>query len=54
VLGKGNVGHLLWADYGLPIYGHTYFVNTGDREEKPEAGRALPARHAQGLARRAG
>jgi NitT/TauT family transport system substrate-binding protein len=28
VLGKGNVGHLLWADYGLPIYGHTYFVNT--------------------------
>lgn len=27
VLGKGNVGHLLWADYGLPIYGHTYFVN---------------------------
>ena len=27
VLGKGNVGHLLWVDYGLPIYGHTYFVN---------------------------
>lgn len=28
VLGKGEVGHLLWADFGLPIYGHTYFVNT--------------------------
>ena len=28
VLGKGQVGNLLWADYGLPIYGHTYFVNT--------------------------
>ena len=27
VLGKGDVGHLLWADFGLPIYGHTYFVN---------------------------
>ncbi|MEO6410771.1 MAG: ABC transporter substrate-binding protein [Burkholderiaceae bacterium] len=27
VLGKGEVGHLLWADFGLPIYGHTYFVN---------------------------
>jgi len=24
VLGKGDVGHLLWADFGLPIYGHTY------------------------------
>ena len=28
VLGKGQVGNLLWADWGLPIYGHTYFVNT--------------------------
>ena len=54
VLGKGNVGHLLWADYGLPIYGHTYFVNTETREAQPEADRALPARDAQGLARRAG
>ena len=36
VLGKGNVGHLLWADYGLPIYGHTYFVNTELIEKNPK------------------
>jgi len=35
VLGKGNVGHLLWADYGLPIYGHTYFVNTEIEKRTP-------------------
>src|SRR6476659_7170094 len=36
VLGKGNVGHLLWADYGLPIYGHTYFVNTELVKKNPK------------------
>lgn len=36
VLGKGEVGHLLWADYGLPIYGHTYFVNTDLVKKNPK------------------
>lgn len=36
VLGKGQVGNLLWADYGLPIYGHTYFVNTGLIAKNPK------------------
>ena len=36
VLGKGNVGHLLWADFGLPIYGHTYFVNTELEKKNPK------------------
>jgi NitT/TauT family transport system substrate-binding protein len=36
VLGKGNVGHLLWADYGLPIYGHTYFVNRDLEKKDPK------------------
>jgi NitT/TauT family transport system substrate-binding protein len=36
VLGKGQVGHLLWADYGLPIYGHTYFVNTELAQKNPK------------------
>jgi len=36
VLGKGNVGHLLWADYGLPIYGHTYFVNSESLQKNPK------------------
>jgi len=36
VLGKGNVGNLLWADYGLPIYGHTYFVNTELEQKNPK------------------
>jgi NitT/TauT family transport system substrate-binding protein len=36
VLGKGNVGHLLWADYGLPIYGHTYFVNAESIQKNPK------------------
>jgi len=36
VLGKGNVGHLLWADFGLPIYGHTYFVNTETVQKNPK------------------
>jgi NitT/TauT family transport system substrate-binding protein len=36
VLGKGNVGHLLWADWGLPIYGHTYFVNTALEKRDPK------------------
>jgi NitT/TauT family transport system substrate-binding protein len=36
VLGKGNVGHLLWADYGLPIYGHTYFVNRELEKKNPK------------------
>ena len=36
VLGKGEVGHLLWADYGLPIYGHTYFVNNDLMQKNPK------------------
>jgi NitT/TauT family transport system substrate-binding protein len=36
VLGKGEVGHLLWADYGLPIYGHTYFVNNDLIQKNPK------------------
>jgi len=36
VLGKGEVGHLLWADYGLPIYGHTYFVNNDLIRKNPK------------------
>ncbi|MEJ7669253.1 MAG: ABC transporter substrate-binding protein [Casimicrobiaceae bacterium] len=36
VLGKGGVGHLLWADFGLPIYGHTYFVNTETIKKNPK------------------
>ncbi len=36
VLGKGQVGHLLWADHGLPIYGHTYFVNTQTIQKNPK------------------
>ncbi len=36
VLGKGQVGHLLWADWGLPIYGHTYFVNTELIKKNPK------------------
>ncbi len=36
VLGKGQVGHLLWADFGLPIYGHTYFVNNETIKKNPK------------------
>jgi NitT/TauT family transport system substrate-binding protein len=36
VLGKGNVGHQLWADFGLPIYGHTYFVNNALIQKNPK------------------
>jgi NitT/TauT family transport system substrate-binding protein len=36
VLGKGDVGHLLWADFGLPIYGHTYFVNNETIKKNPQ------------------
>jgi NitT/TauT family transport system substrate-binding protein len=36
VLGKGAVGHLLWADFGLPIYGHTYFVHTDTIQKNPK------------------
>jgi len=36
VLGKGEVGHLLWADYGLPIYGHMYFVNNDLIKKNPK------------------
>lgn len=36
VLGKGEVGHLLWADFGLPIYGHTYFVNNELVQKNPK------------------
>ena len=36
VLGKGQVGNLLWADYGLPIYGHTYFVNNDLIKKNPK------------------
>ena len=35
VLGKGQVGNLLWVNYGLPIYGHTYFVNTELEKKTP-------------------
>ena len=35
-LGKGDVGHLLWADFGLPIYGHTYFVNNDLIKKNPK------------------
>ena len=36
VLGKGEVGNLLWADFGLPIYGHTYFVNNETLKKNPK------------------
>jgi len=36
VLGKGEVGHMLWADFGLPIYGHTYFVNNDLLQKNPK------------------
>ena len=36
VLGKGDVGNLLWADFGLPIYGHTYFVNNDTIKKNPK------------------
>jgi NitT/TauT family transport system substrate-binding protein len=36
VLGKGDVGNLLWADFGLPIYGHTYFVNNDLIKKNPQ------------------
>jgi NitT/TauT family transport system substrate-binding protein len=36
VLGKGDVGNLLWADFGLPIYGHTYFVNNDTVSKNPK------------------
>jgi NitT/TauT family transport system substrate-binding protein len=36
VLGKGEVGNLLWADFGLPIYGHTYFVNNDLIQKNPK------------------
>jgi NitT/TauT family transport system substrate-binding protein len=36
VLGKGEVGNLLWADFGLPIYGHTYFVNNDTLAKNPK------------------
>jgi NitT/TauT family transport system substrate-binding protein len=36
VLGKGDVGNLLWADFGLPIYGHTYFVNNDTLAKNPK------------------
>lgn len=36
VLGQGQVGHLLWADFGLPIYGHTYFVNNETIRKNPK------------------
>jgi NitT/TauT family transport system substrate-binding protein len=36
VLGKGQVGHLLWADFGLPIYGHTYFINAETEKKNPK------------------
>ncbi len=36
VLGKGDVSNLLWADFGLPIYGHTYFVNNELLQKNPK------------------
>jgi NitT/TauT family transport system substrate-binding protein len=36
VLGKGEVGNLLWANFGLPIYGHTYFVNNDLIKKNPK------------------
>jgi NitT/TauT family transport system substrate-binding protein len=26
-LGQGNVGHMLWADHGFQLYGHTYIAH---------------------------
>ncbi len=31
----GQVGNLLWADFGLPIYGHMYFVNNETIKKNP-------------------
>ncbi len=36
VLGKGEVGNLLWANFGLPIYGNTYFVNNDLIKKNPK------------------
>lgn len=36
VLGKGEVGNMLWANFGLPIYGHTYFVNNDLIKKNPK------------------
>ncbi len=36
VLGKGQVGNMLWADFGLSIYGHTYFVNNDLIKKNPK------------------
>jgi hypothetical protein len=30
------VGRLLWADFGLPIYRHTYFVNNELIQKNPK------------------
>ena len=47
VLGKGQVGNLLWANYGLPIYGHTYFVNTELEKKNPMMQRTIDITFAQ-------
>jgi NitT/TauT family transport system substrate-binding protein len=35
-LGRGNVGNLLWADFGVDLYGHSYFVHKDLVAEDPE------------------
>lgn len=35
-LGEGNVGNLLWADFGVDLYGHSYLVHQDLVEENPE------------------
>ncbi len=36
VLGKGNVGNLLFADHGVALYGHAYIVHKDMVTENPE------------------
>jgi NitT/TauT family transport system substrate-binding protein len=35
-LGEGNVGNLLWADYGVDLYGHSYIVHKDLIEQQPD------------------
>lgn len=35
-LGEGNVGNLLWADYGVDLYGHSYIVHRDLIEQQPD------------------
>ncbi|WP_372617277.1 ABC transporter substrate-binding protein [Falsiroseomonas sp.] len=33
-LGQGNVGHMLWADHGFQLYGHTYIAHRDTVRER--------------------